>query len=114
VNPLVRSHRDPLYGFTTQELEQWLAKKLEGRVTAAYLFGSLGTGRFGAWSDIDLMVVAAADLPFVERASAFDDLRDRVPSLQILVYTPEEFRRLTERPTVGFWQSVVSTLRRIV
>lgn len=113
-DPLVRLRRDPLFGFSTSALQRWLEARLSGRVREAYLFGSIGTERFGPSSDVDLMVVADTDLPFVERGALFDDLRDRVPSLEILVYTPEEFGKLTAHPSAGFWRSVVPTLRRIV
>lgn len=113
-DPLVRSHRDPLYGFSPEALRDWLASQLCGRASQAYLFGSVAAGGFGPLSDVDLMVVADTEVPFVERGALFDDLRDRVPSLEILVYTPEEFARLTANPSAGFWRSVMPTLRRIL
>jgi predicted nucleotidyltransferase len=111
---LLRSRRDPLFGFSPAELQQWLVSRLAGRVSEAHLFGSVVTNDFGPSSDVDLMIVVDTGLPFVERGSLFDDLRDRLPSLEILVYTPDEFRRLTTDPAPGFWRSVVPTLRQIV
>ncbi len=110
---LVGPRRDPLFGFSTSRLLEWLRSALARRVREAYLFGSFGTREFGPHSDIDVMLVVDTDLPFVERAAVFDDLRARVPSLEILVYTPEEFERLTTEPTAGFWRSVVPAMRRI-
>jgi len=39
---------------------------------------------------------------------------DAFPSLDILVYTPDEFRALTSDPSPGFWSSAVSNMKRIV
>ncbi len=62
---------------------------------AAWLFGSHARGEAGAGSDIDVIVVAQTDRPFVER------FRDYLPAIvdagagvDLLVYTPEEFARL--------------------
>ncbi|MCY4025949.1 MAG: nucleotidyltransferase domain-containing protein [Acidobacteria bacterium] len=62
---------------------------------AAWIFGSYARGTARAGSDIDLIVVAPTDRPFVER------FRDYLPAIanadvgvDLLVYTPEEFARL--------------------
>ena len=68
---------------------------------AAWLFGSHARGTAGAYSDIDVIVVAPTERPFVDR------FRDYLPAIanagvgvDLLVYTPEEFARLQaeERP----------------
>ena len=68
---------------------------------AAWIFGSYARGTARAESDIDLIVVAPTDRPFVER------FRDYLPAIanadvgvDLLVYTPEEFARMQaeERP----------------
>ena len=68
---------------------------------AAWIFGSRARGTAAAESDIDLIVVAPTNRPFVER------FRDYLPALldarvgvDLLVYTPEEFARMQaeERP----------------
>ena len=68
---------------------------------AAWLFGSHARGAASAGSDIDVIVVAPTERPFVER------FRDYLPAIvdagagvDLLVYTPEEFARLQaeERP----------------
>lgn len=68
---------------------------------AAWVFGSHATGSAGPESDIDVIVVAPSELPFVERP------KDYLPAMlvasrgvDLLVYTPEEFERLRaeERP----------------
>ena len=68
---------------------------------AAWIFGSRARGTASAESDIDVIVVAPTDRPFVER------FRDYLPAIagagvgiDLLVYTPEEFARMQgeERP----------------
>ena len=71
------------------------------RAHSAWVFGSHARGAASAESDIDVIVVAPTDRPFVER------FRDYLPAIanagigvDLLVYTPEEFARMQaeERP----------------
>lgn len=71
------------------------------RAHAAWIFGSHARGTASAESDIDVIVVAPTERPFVER------FRDYLPAIasarvgvDLLVYTPEEFglMRAEERP----------------
>ncbi len=110
---IVRNDRDPLFGMSRERFEARLRAALSARAIEAYFFGSYATGAFGPDSDIDLIIVAGTDKAFVERASDYADLLDIVPSMDILVYTPGEFRDLTECPTRGFWESVVASLRKL-
>lgn len=68
---------------------------------AAWVFGSHARGTAGDGSDIDVIVVAPTERPFVDR------FRDYLPAIvgagagvDLLVYTPEEFARMQaeERP----------------
>lgn len=111
---LVWNTRDPLGGRTLAEFEAELRRLLAGRVDAAYVFGSYGTSDFGRDSDVDLIIVAKTARPFVERPLAYSDVLDLVPDMDLLVYTPEEFEKLTVRPSAGFWTSVVASMRRLV
>lgn len=111
---LVRSDRDPLYGLTPDELTAALRRKLEGRVREAYFFGGFAQGRMSAHSDIDLILVCETSTPFPQRGRDFMDLYDVAPVLDLLVYTPEEFARLTHCPTPGFWRSVTASMKRFV
>jgi len=65
------------------------------RARAAYVFGSHARGDADEYSDIDLIIVAPSERPFVDR------FRDYLPAIanagigiDLLVYTPEEFERL--------------------
>jgi uncharacterized protein len=114
-NPvIVWNTREPLHGRTPSEFEAEVRRVLAGRVEAAYVFGSYGTPEFGPDSDIDMMLVVDTALPFLDRAMEFGDLLDIVPSMDLLVYTQEEFERLTSDPSPGFWASVTASLRRLV
>ena len=113
-NVLVRLKRDPLFGFTDDGFLDYLRAALKGRVANVYIYGSFGTPDLNKNSDIDLMIVCRTDTPFVERGNGFADLRRRVPSLEMLVYTPEEFESLTTDPSSGFWRSVTSTMRKVM
>lgn len=71
------------------------------RAHAAWVFGSRARGTAADDSDIDVIVVAPTERPFVER------FRDYLPAVahadvgvDLLVYTPEEFAQMQaqERP----------------
>lgn len=50
------------------------------------------------WSDLDLVVVARTDDPFVDRAVGLGRWLDPQVGTDLLVYTPEEVRELLQRP----------------
>jgi predicted nucleotidyltransferase len=61
------------------------------------LFGSLADDSRDTvhqWSDIDLAVVKQTSLSFVERSREVVDLVEPRVSLNVLVYTPDEFERV--------------------
>jgi predicted nucleotidyltransferase len=111
---LVKSNRDPLNGLSRSEVLTLLTDSLRSRCTAAYVFGSIARDDMHSESDIDCIIVCETKRSFPERSSLFDDLRDRLPALEILVYTPEEFSRLTNEPSSGFWTPVTRDIVRIV
>lgn len=63
------------------------------------LFGSLATDQIEEWSDLDLVIVAETEERFLNRVKeAMLLLRPKV-GVDLLVYTPEEFKQLSrERP----------------
>lgn len=64
----------------------------------AVAFGSFARGTADGYSDLDLVVVLATDLPLPERGRLLGDLLDTLPvPVDLLVYTPEEFARGMER-----------------
>jgi predicted nucleotidyltransferase len=111
---IIWNTRDPLDGKNPEQFELEAKRLLMGRVEAAYIFGSYGTKEFGHDSDVDMMLVARTDKPFIDRALDFTDLMDLVPDMDLLVYTPQEFEKLTTDPSPGFWASAVASMRRLV
>lgn len=92
-----------------------LAAALRGKAAEAYIFGSVADGTAQPASDIDLLVVSETGLPFVERAMEFGEVYSSVPyPIDMLVYTPEEFRRLWADGSPGFWSSLHASARRIL
>lgn len=75
-------------------------------VHSVILFGSYARGRRDLLTDLDVVVVMDSELDFVGRtAELAGRLRAGVP-LDLLVYTPEEWECLRERP---FMQEIVKT-----
>lgn len=64
------------------------------------LFGSMARGHITETSDLDLIVVMETSERFVNRAiKIVAALQPRVP-VDLLVYTPGEFKQMRERPFV--------------
>ncbi len=60
------------------------------------LFGSLVGKQLDEWSDIDLIIVHQTKLPFYQRIKqALKLIRPKV-GVDLLIYTPEEFTRLSQ------------------
>lgn len=110
----VLERHDPLAGLSREAFERRLRDALRGRVEEAWIFGSYAEGTFHSESDVDLFLVQATDLPFTRRPFAFADLLDIGPALDMLVYTPGEFARLTANPSIGFWRTAVARMRRLL
>jgi len=58
------------------------------------VFGSLTTGLFDEWSDIDLIIVKETDKRFFERMDEVLSMIKPEEGLDLLVYTPAEFAEL--------------------
>lgn len=86
-----------------KELDEELSrimKRLKGddSIKQVILFGSLARGDLHEGSDIDLIVVKNTGEKFLDRLDEF--YLDASVPLDILVYTPEEFEGMKERPFV--------------
>ena len=81
------------------ELERILKRlKSDPSVRKVLLFGSLARGDARDHSDIDLIVVKDTTMRFLDRLDEFyDDARE---AMDILVYTPQEFEEMKERPFI--------------
>ncbi len=80
------------------ELER-IVRALPGLgVRRALLFGSLARGDVRRQSDLDLILIVDPGEPFVERCSRFYQALIPSVGMDLLVYTPEEFEAMRERP----------------
>lgn len=60
------------------------------------LFGSMARGDADEFSDIDLIIVKKTETRFIQRQVDATNLVPRDISVDILVYTPEEFRKMID------------------
>ncbi|KPL03709.1 MAG: hypothetical protein AMJ73_05565 [candidate division Zixibacteria bacterium SM1_73] len=74
-------------------------------VQKVILFGSLATGKVGKSSDLDLIIIKRSDKKFLDRMDEFYEKLNPKVSLDIMVYTPEEFERM--RQTNPFIKRVI-------
>lgn len=75
----------------TAELKQLGAEKI-------LLFGSYAGGRADLFTDLDIIAVLRSDLPFIERIGfIYGKIVPRVAT-DILVYTPEEWQTVKDKP----------------
>ncbi len=70
------------------------------RTLKAILFGSMARGTGSRRSDIDLLIVQETDRRFFDRFDEFSEVLERVGNrgVDMLIYTPEELRRISHRP----------------
>jgi predicted nucleotidyltransferase len=62
------------------------------------LFGSYASGRADLFTDLDLLVVMQTDQPFAERLRALYSLLAAPVDMDLVCYTPREFRELQDSP----------------
>jgi len=58
------------------------------------LHGSTAKGLHGKWSDIDLVVIADFDTPFIDRIGKLLELNETRAPIEPLGYTPKEFNAM--------------------
>ena len=82
-----------------EELNDILARlKNDASVRKVILFGSMARGDVREHSDIDLIVVKETEKRFLDRLDEF--YNGASVAMDILVYTPQEFEEMKERPFV--------------
>ena len=74
-----------------------LALSRKGEVQRAILFGSYAEGRRDLFTDLDILVVMTSSQDFVTRTAAMYRYLASPVDMDLLVYTPEEFRRHSAR-----------------
>lgn len=60
------------------------------------VFGSLAGENTGEWSDLDLVIIKETDQRFLDRTKEVLQLLRPKIGVDILVYTPDEFARLSQ------------------
>ena len=114
-NTRVRKKESFLKGKTKELFISELKQILNGKVVSAYLFGSFVTNQFNADSDLDLILIAHSNKPFIERPLEFPELLNLDLEVDLLVYTPEEFEKIRKEDNkVGFWKTVFSQMMKII
>jgi predicted nucleotidyltransferase len=79
------------------ELERFVTVLTEHyRPHKILLFGSVAGGETTAWSDLDLVIIKDTEKRFLDRTKEVMQLIQPHVGVDILVYTPEEFARLSQ------------------
>lgn len=71
------------------------------------LFGSYARGDFHKDSTLDLFVIAETDARFVERIRSAIEVTGGTPTVEPIVYTPEEFQLMNDQGE-GFIESAIN------
>jgi predicted nucleotidyltransferase len=79
-------------------VEEIIAKLSRLGVDRLSLFGSYASGKADLFTDLDILVVMDTDKPFPERATSLCSLLSLPVDVDILCYTPYEFRKLKDKP----------------
>ena len=85
--------------WTREKLVRLLERRLKGKAQEAWLIGSHAARRAHAHSDVDLILVRDTNLPWPERAKPLLPLLAPFGAMDLLVYTPGEWRELSRSPT---------------
>jgi len=81
----------------SQELKRIVSVlKANYRPEKIVLYGSLAGGKVNRWSDLDLMVVKKTKKRFYDRIGEVLKLVRPHQPLDVLVYTPEEYRQMKQ------------------
>lgn len=94
-----------------EALLRWLRKLLAARqdIQKVGYFGSYARGDWGMGSDLDLLVVLdASEMPFGRRTLG-RDLLDMPVSVDLLVYTADEWDLLKKKNT-GFYRAIMEEI----
>jgi predicted nucleotidyltransferase len=82
--------------FLERELGRWLPLLIaHEQPEKIILFGSYCTGQIGEWSDLDLVIIKETEAPFLDRTRRVLELLKPKVGVDVLVYTPAEFERMS-------------------
>ncbi len=80
--------------WTRDDLIASLRRSLADWVDEAWLFGSYAAGTADDGSDVDLILVRPTTLRFTERFRDFMDLWKLYTDIDLVIYTPGEWRKM--------------------
>lgn len=89
--------REKLYSRFTGEMEKIIECLKPYKPERVILFGSWARGDFNEESDIDIVVIKNTHERFLDRIGQVMSLIDTRMGMEILVYTPREFREMQNR-----------------
>ena len=111
----VASREQQLFGFSAEQIDRRLAEVVDILVKEfnpeqIILFGRYAREKKNfPTGTMDLLIVAQTDLPFIERiVKARKATSGGEPIIEPLVYTPEEFKVMTEKQGDSFFESALS------
>jgi len=111
---IVKKKEPLLRGMSRDAFIQKIVKLLNGTVDEAYIFGSLASDSFDCDSDVDLLLIAGNTRPFVERPLDYPQLYDLNVSFDVIIYTPDEFKKIKKEQDSPFWKNVLSHMQKII
>ena len=79
-----------------QDIARVVAALMPYQPERIILFGSAARGEADEYSDLDLVIIKQTDERFMQRSIQATRLVPSDVATDILVYTPEEFRRMVE------------------
>lgn len=78
------------------ELNRWInILKEQYRPLKIIVFGSYANNTVREWSDVDMVIIKETDRRFLDRIDEVLTLLQPKVGIDLLVYTPEEFKDLT-------------------
>ena len=83
--------------FLERELNRWLPLLIaHQQPDKIILFGSYCAGQVSEWSDLDMVIIKETKAPFLDRIRQVIELLKPQVGVDVLVYTPQEFDRLSQ------------------
>jgi len=80
-----------------RELNRWLPLLItHEQPNKIILFGSYCAGQVGEWSDLDLVIIKETKARFLDRTRQVLELLKPRVGVDVLVYTPTEFEKLSQ------------------
>ena len=96
----LREERAAYIASLREEAERLTAAAADLGVQRVILFGSLADGEPGILSDLDLLIVWETPLDYLSRTVELYRRLDPHGPVDLLVYTPEELKRMSNRPFI--------------